>query len=116
VTPKTILEQSVQEAIETNPALARQINAMIQFHIAGPEGGDWYLDFTRDTDCVRTGVTAGAQMTIAISDHDFVDVVLGRTSPQSAFVRGRIKVKPMNVVLVLRITKVLALGREVLGL
>ncbi len=111
LTPKTIFEQKFPEALARNPALARDVNAIFQFDISGPQGGKWALDLTREKDWVTVGEVASPAMTITASDQDFLAIVSGKMNGQMAFMSGKIKFKPMNIALATKLSKVLAAGR-----
>lgn len=111
ITPKTIFEQRIPEAIGKNPALAKDVNAVFQFDVSGPEGGKWALDLTKDKDWVTATEVQNPAMTITVSDQDFLAIVSGKLNGQMAFMSGKIKFKPMNIALATKLSKVLAAGR-----
>jgi putative sterol carrier protein len=111
ITPKEIFEVRIAQAIGKNPALAKEVNAIFQFDVSGPQGGKWVLDLTRDSDWVSAGENSSPAMTIAVSDADFLQIVSGKINGQMAFMSGKIKFKPMNIALATKLSKVLATGR-----
>ncbi len=112
ITPKQIFEQKLPAAIGKNPALARDVNAVFQFDVSGPQGGKWVLDLTKETNWVTASETPSPAMTISVSDQDFLAIVSGKLNGQMAFMSGKIKFKPMNIALATKLSKVLAAGRE----
>jgi putative sterol carrier protein len=111
VTPQTIFEQKIPEAIGKNPALAKDVNAIFQFDVSGPQGGKWALDLTKEKDWVTATEVQNPAMTITVSDQDFLAIVSGKLNGQMAFMSGKIKFKPMNIALATKLSKVLAAGR-----
>lgn len=45
------------------------------------------------TAVVSEGATAKADTTITVSDSDFLDIALGKTNPQQAFMKGKLKIQ-----------------------
>lgn len=111
ITPKDILEERLPAAIGKNPALAKDVNAIFQFDVSGPQGGKWVLDLTKEAAWVTVGENPSPAMTIAVSDADFIQIVSGKLNGQMAFMSGKIKFKPMNIALATKLSKVLAAGR-----
>ncbi len=111
ITPKVIFEEKISEALGKNPAMAKEVNAVFHFDIPGPSGGKWTLDLTRGDTWVTAGHNGTAQMTITVSDQDFVNVVAGKMNAQMAVMSGKLKFKPMNIALATKLSKVLKEGR-----
>lgn len=108
ITPKDIMEKQLPQQIRDNPQLTQGSDDVVLFDIGGPAGGRCVLDLTKDDDWV-TGDTGGqsAETTIEVSDSDFVDIVSGRLNPQAAAMSGKLKLKPMNVALAMKLGKLL---------
>ena len=111
ITPKDIFEKKIPEAIGKNPALAKDVNAIFQFDVAGPAGGKWILDLTKESEWVSVGENPNPAMTITVTDENFLAIVSGKLNGQMAFMSGKIKFKPMNIALATKLQKVLAAGR-----
>ncbi|HER19884.1 MAG TPA: hypothetical protein ENO14_02435, partial [Chromatiales bacterium] len=54
--------------LEKDPLTAADIAITVWWHIEGPEGGDWYIDFSRDGDWVQYGEPRDWNLRIAIAD------------------------------------------------
>lgn len=93
LTPKVILEEKIAENIKNNPGIITKINAVCQFHITGPNGGDWYLDLTKPGGKIVHGTNSEAACTMSMNDADFVAFFTGKLSPQKAFLTGKLKMK-----------------------
>ncbi len=107
LTPAAIIEDIVQ-ALENKPEVAREIDAIIRFDIHGPHGGQWTLDLTRASDWLFKGVYGTPNMIISIGDEEFVKIRKKQLNPQMAAMQGRLKFKPMNMGLAMKIAKLMA--------
>jgi UDP-MurNAc hydroxylase len=54
--------------IENDRERAAEIGITVWWQVEGPEGGDWYIDFTRDDDWVRLGVPSDWNLRIAMPE------------------------------------------------
>lgn len=73
------------------PESAAGVDAVIQYHLSGEEGGDWVVTI-RDQQCVvEEGVTENPTMTLTADAKDYKDIVLGRLDPMSAFMQQKVK-------------------------
>lgn len=72
------------------PALAKKVNGVIQFVIT--PGGAWHLDLKSASPAVSAGEKK-ADVTITVSDDDFVAIATGKLNPQQAFMKGKLKLK-----------------------
>ncbi|CAI5736184.1 unnamed protein product [Peronospora destructor] len=71
-------------------AMAKKVKGVIQFDITG--AGKWNLDLKNDTPALTEGAKK-ADVTITISDADFVAVAMGKVNAQQAFMKGKLKLK-----------------------
>lgn len=93
LTPKVILEEKIAENMKNDSGIVAKINAVCQFHITGPNGGDWYLDLTKPGGDIARGTNPAAACTIGMNDADFVAFFTGKLSPQKAVLTGKLKMK-----------------------
>ena len=70
---------------------AKAVNGIVQFRITSDDGGDWWMDFTRESDWVRAGVNPDANCTLTVAGKDWREILLGRLDPVSAFFQQKIK-------------------------
>lgn len=75
------------------PANADGINADIQFHLTGQQGGDWVLSVQNGQCTVRQGTTANPRVNLTADAQEFVGVATGKVNPIMAMMKGKLKVK-----------------------
>jgi SCP-2 sterol transfer family len=107
-TSKTILENDIPALLSSKPELAKEINAVIHFVITGDQGGTWTLDLTKPADWVAPGAQGTPKMTVTVSDADFVKIRAKQLNPQMAAMQGKLKLKPMDMGLAMKLSKLLA--------
>ena len=107
-TAKSILEEEIPSALKAKPELVKEINAVIHFNITGAAGGTWTLDLTKPADWVATGANGTPKMTITVSDQDFLKIRQKQLNAQMAAMQGKLKFKPMDMGLAMKLGKLLA--------
>ena len=90
MTPREIFEQKLPGNI--NKEKAEKIGGTFQFKITGDNGGDWYIDLTKDSDWISEGTMEDPRCTITISDEDWIGIIDGSLNAQMAFMSGKLKV------------------------
>lgn len=73
------------------PERAGRANAVVQFHIAGEGGGDWYVTIRDRTCTLVEGVTDAADATIRVEAGDYVALATGSLPSIKAFMSGKVK-------------------------
>jgi putative sterol carrier protein len=69
---------------------AAGVDAVIQYHLTGEEGGDWVVTI-RDQKCsVEPGVTENPTMTLTADGQDYKDVITGKLDPMAAFMQQKL--------------------------
>jgi putative sterol carrier protein len=102
-------EVSVQEMMNRMPGAfipesAVGVDAVIQYHLTGEEGGDWVVTI-RDQKCVvEPGVSESPTMTLTAEAQDYKSVILGRLDPMAAFMQQKVKLNG-NLNMALGLTK-----------
>jgi putative sterol carrier protein len=107
MTSKDILETEIPNALKAKPELGKEINSVIQFNITGDGGGTWTLDLTKDAGWVSSGAADAPKMTITCSNEDFVKIRQKQLNPQMAAMQGKLKFKPMDMGLAMKLGKLL---------
>ncbi|XP_055640382.1 peroxisomal multifunctional enzyme type 2-like isoform X2 [Toxorhynchites rutilus septentrionalis] len=83
----------IKERVAENEAKAKAINAVFLYKItdSGKVAKEWVLDLKKAS--VYEGPVQGkADTTMTISDSDMVDLALGKLQPQTAFMKGKLKI------------------------
>jgi putative sterol carrier protein len=89
---------SIQELMDQLPAAflpekAGGINAVIQFNLSGPGGGDWIMTIQDQTCKVETGITANPRVKLEATAQDCLDIFNGKLNPMRAFMKGRLRLR-----------------------
>jgi len=102
-------EITVQELMDRMPKAfipesAEGVDAVIQYHLSGEEGGEWVVTI-RDQKCtVETGETDSPTMTLWADAQDYKDIILGKLDPMAAFMQQKVKLSG-NLNMALGLTK-----------
>lgn len=107
MTSKDIIETDIPAILKTKPELAKDINAVVHFDISGDQGGKWTLDCTKQEGWVTEGITGDSKMTVYVSNEDFVKIREKKLNSQMAAMQGKIKFKPMDMALAMKLAKLL---------
>uniref|UniRef100_A0AAY4DKX0 Peroxisomal multifunctional enzyme type 2 n=1 Tax=Denticeps clupeoides TaxID=299321 RepID=A0AAY4DKX0_9TELE len=81
---------------DVGPELVKKVNAVFSWDITkgGQTCAQWTIDLKSGSGSLHQGPYAGkADVTLTVSDDDFMQVVLGKLNPQQAFFGGKLKVK-----------------------
>ncbi|MDC0708482.1 SCP2 sterol-binding domain-containing protein [Stigmatella sp. ncwal1] len=107
MTAGDIIEAQIPELLKAKPELGKDINAVIHFNISGEGGGTWTMDLTKDSDWVTKGINGESKMTITVSSDDFVKIREKKLNAQMAAMQGKLKFKPMDMGLAMKLAKLL---------
>lgn len=107
MTAKDIMEKEIPSTLQAKPELAKEINAVIHFNITGDTGGTWTLDCTKDSNWVTPGAEGTPKMTISVAEGDFVKIRQKQLNAQMAAMQGKLKFKPMDMGLAMKLGKLL---------
>jgi hypothetical protein len=101
----------VPEALEANPARAKDVAAIYLFKIAGADGGSWTANLAASPPWCKPGVIGQPQCTIEVTDSDFCAMVDGgMQAAMQLLMAGRLKIAG-DPALIAQLTKVLQIGR-----
>ncbi len=90
LTPQEIIDQ-IPAAFQADKAAG--LESTFQFDITGSQGGQWYAEI-KDARCqVSQGTSPAADITITISDENFVKLITGKLNGTMAFMTGKLKLK-----------------------
>lgn len=108
MTAKDILETEIPNVLKQKPELAKDINSVIHFNVTGDNGGVWTLDLTKPDNWVSAGAAGEPKLTITVSNDDFVKIRQKQLNAQMAAMQGKLKFKPMDMGLAMKLAKLLA--------
>jgi putative sterol carrier protein len=78
---------------KVDPAKIAGMNATYQFAISGEGGGDWYVKIADGAAQVVSGTAEAPSITLTASAEDWLKIVSGQLSGQTAFLTGKLKIK-----------------------
>lgn len=90
---KDVFETHIPARFQSRPDVVQKINAVYQFNISGPGGGQWQVDCTQPGGAISAGVAAAPKCTVAATDQDFLAIVNGKMNAQMAFMSGKLKIQ-----------------------
>lgn len=76
-----------------NPDKIAGMNATYQFNITGDGGGDWAVKLNDGSAEVVEGTVDDPSITLTATDEDWLKIVDGSLSGQTAFLTGKLKIK-----------------------
>ena len=74
-----------------NPAAAAGFNKTIQWNISGEQAGKWAFKIVNQTCELLEGGADKADLTMSMSDQDWLAIAEGRLDPMNAFMTGKVK-------------------------
>ncbi|KAJ8401632.1 hypothetical protein AAFF_G00379490 [Aldrovandia affinis] len=91
-----VFEEIGRRIKTTGAELVKKVNAIFGWEITrgGEVTAQWTIDLKTGVGSLHKGLFDGRpDVTLTLSDEDFMDVVLGKLNPQKAFFSGKLKVK-----------------------
>jgi putative sterol carrier protein len=87
---------SVEQLIKNHEKAFRSdkavgVDAVIQYHLTGDEGGDWIINIKDGKCTVVDGVADDPTMSLTADAHEFRDILLGKMDGMAAFMQGKLK-------------------------
>jgi putative sterol carrier protein len=90
---KAFFDEKVPAVLAISPEKAKDVAAIYQFNISGPDGGSWTVDLLSTPPTAKPGTVGTAQCTIAATDDDFRSMIDGGMQAAMAlFFSGKLKV------------------------
>jgi putative sterol carrier protein len=74
-----------------NPAAAAGLDKTIQINLSGEQGGKWAIRIVNQTFKLIPGGVDQADLTLTMSDENWLALIEGRLNPMTAFMMGKIK-------------------------
>jgi putative sterol carrier protein len=75
--------------------------------VTGPAGGTWTVDMTKAENWVTTGAEGTPKMVVTVGDADFVKISTKQLNANMAAMSGKLKFKPMDMALAMKLGKLL---------
>ena len=76
-----------------NPDAAKGVDVVFQYHISGPDGGDWSCTVKDATCTIHQGTHEKPTCTLKIGASDFVDMIGGALPAMQAYTSGKLKIE-----------------------
>lgn len=73
------------------PEAAEGVDAVIQYHLTGEQGGDWIITIKDGKCSVAKGQAENPKMTMTADAQDFKDVLTGKANGMQYFMQGKLK-------------------------
>lgn len=74
-----------------NPAAAAGLDKTIQINLSGEEGGKWAIKIVDQTFTLIPGGVDQPDLTLSMSDENWLALIERRLNPMTAFMMGKIK-------------------------
>ncbi len=105
---------TIAEAFETmvtlfNPAAAGSMNKTLQWNITGEEAGVYALKIANGTCELIKGGVEKADMTLTVSDKDWLAIAGGQLNAMTAFTGGKLKLTG-DMMLAMKVQQLFPLG------
>jgi putative sterol carrier protein len=83
----------IHTRLGANPAKTAGINAAYAFDLSGDGGGAYHITIKDGKGEAGPGAPENPNITISMSDTDFVDLATGKLDGTAAFMSGKLKIK-----------------------
>jgi putative sterol carrier protein len=83
----------IDTRLGANPAKTAGINAAYAFDLSGEDGGAYHINIKDGKGEAGPGAPENPNITITMSDTDFVDLATGKLDGTAAFMSGKLKIK-----------------------
>lgn len=88
---------TIEEAFEAmptvfNPAAAKGLNKTFQWNITGEQASKWGVKIENETCTIIPGGVERPDITLTISDNDWLNIIEGKLDAMNAFMTGKLKV------------------------
>ena len=95
---------------KVDPAKTAGMTATYQFDITGDGGGTWHAVIADGSATVSEGPAENPSITLTATDENWLNIVTGKLSGQTAFLTGKLKIKG-DMSLAMKLQSVFALGK-----
>ncbi len=93
-----MIEKTIPELMENIPHYfvpekATGVEAVIQFHLTGIQGGDWNVTIQNKECSVNKGIAANPRLIFTAEAQDCLDILSGKLDGLKAYMFGKLKLK-----------------------
>src|SRR5207249_10295244 len=104
-----LFNEELPSKISAHPDKAKEIGAKFQINIAGPDGGEWYIDATDSGPKCEKGNPGTADCTVSMASEDFQKLAENpQANGMQLFFAGKLKVAG-NQMLAMKLSKLFGL-------
>ncbi len=93
MTDITVEELILNHEKAFQPDRAAGVDAVVQYHLTGEQGGDWIITIHDGACKVTPGIAENPKMTMTADAQEFRDILLGRMDGMAAFMQGKLQLK-----------------------
>ncbi len=91
-------EKTIPELMENIPHYfvpekASGVNAVIQFHLTGNQGGEWYVTIQNKECSIKNGITENPRLTFTAEGQDCLDILSGKLDGLRAYMHGKLNLR-----------------------
>jgi 3-hydroxyacyl-CoA dehydrogenase/3a,7a,12a-trihydroxy-5b-cholest-24-enoyl-CoA hydratase len=86
-----VLFAGIAYYVEKNPDLAGQVKTSFQFKLSAPDSA-WYIDLKSSPGAVAAGTLPSPDVTLALTESDFVGMATGKLNAQKLYFGGQLKI------------------------
>ncbi len=94
---------------KVNPDKIQGMNSTYQFNITGDNGGDWWVKVADGAADVGDGAAESSNITLTMTDENFLALITGKLNGQTAFLTGKLKIQG-DMTLAMKLQSVFNLG------
>ncbi|MGA9192960.1 MAG: SCP2 sterol-binding domain-containing protein [Anaerolineales bacterium] len=75
------------------PEKAEGVEAVVQYHLTGDQGGDWVVRIGGGACQVEEGNAEAPNLTLTAEASDYLAIITGKLNAMGAFAEGKLKLK-----------------------
>jgi putative sterol carrier protein len=89
ITIQKLLELAPKALI---PSMAAGVEATVQLHLTGDQGGDWMIIIEDEALSVKPGISQNPRIKLTADAGDVLNMANGKLDPMQAFMLGKLKI------------------------
>jgi len=93
-----MIEKAIPELMDSIPRYfipekSNGVDAVVQFHLTGAQGGDWNVTIQNKACSVSKGIADNPRLTFTADAQDCLDILSGKLDGLRAYMSGKLKLK-----------------------